>query len=145
MYFEAPLERTSTSDWERTLDVNLKETFLAARAALPHLRASAGRLIAISSTSGVMGEAGLSAYCASKWGVRGLVATILEEAGGDGVRATTICPGFTATPMAGFTEDQPELVAIEDVAETVRWLLRLRPVVEVPQIVLNRLSALNPT
>lgn len=139
-YIQKPVEETDEQDWDQVLSVNLKGTYLVARAALPHLRESRGYLIGISSLSGTIGEAGLSAYASSKWGVRGLLATIGEEAERDGVRATAICPASTSTAASTNRHAASELIAIDDIVETVRWLLRLRPAVKVREVVLDQLD-----
>ena len=90
---EAPLEQIGEADFEETMGVNLKGTYLVAQAALPHLRASRGYLITLSSVSGTFGQAGGTAYNASKWGVRGFTHRCCRRSAGDGVRATAICPG----------------------------------------------------
>jgi NAD(P)-dependent dehydrogenase (short-subunit alcohol dehydrogenase family) len=136
----APLERLAEEDWDETIDVNLKGTYLTARAALPHLRTSKGYLITLSSVSGTVGQAGGTAYNASKWGVRGFTQSVLRETREDGVRATAICPGLVATPMADRAEDD-EIISVDDVVATVRWLLALRPIVQVRDVVLERTLA----
>lgn len=95
------LETTSEADWDRVVDINLKGSFLAARAAAPHLRASGrGRVVAISSESGRKGAAGGQAYTAAKFGVNGLIESIAAELAPDGVTANSICPvGIPTTPM----------------------------------------------
>lgn len=136
----APLEQVDEEAWDETIDVNLKGTYLVARAALPHLRESSGYLITLSSVSGTIGQAGGTAYNASKWGVRGFTHSLLREARDDGVRATAVCPGLVATPMVGRAESG-DVIAVSDVVATVRWLLALRPVVQVRDVVLERTLA----
>jgi 3-oxoacyl-[acyl-carrier protein] reductase len=136
----APLERIEEAVWDEVLDVNLKGTYLVARAALPHLRESKGHLITIASVSGTIGQAGGTAYSASKWGVRGFTQSFLREVREDGVRATAISPGVVATPMVGRDEDE-EIISVDDIVATVRWLLALRPIVQVRDVVLERTLA----
>lgn len=136
----APVEEIGETAWDEVLDVNLKGTYLLARAAVSHLRASRGYLITLSSVSGTIGQAGGTAYNASKWGVRGFTQSFLRETRDDGVRATAICPGLVATPMVGRPEDD-ETISVDDVVATVRWLLALRPIVQVRDVVLERTLA----
>ena len=138
---EAPLEQIGEAEWEETMGANLKGTYLVTQAVLPHLRASRGYLITISSVSGTFGQAGGTAYNASKWGVRGFTQSVLQEVRGDGVRATAICPGRVATPMLGFDTQDPDLLAPEDVADAVRWLLSLREIVQIKDLILERTTA----
>ena len=138
---DAPLEQIGEAEWEETMGTNLKGTYLVAQAALPHLRAGRGYLITVSSVSGTFGQAGGTAYNASKWAVRGFTQSVLQEVRGDGVRATAICPGRVATPMLGARADDPDLLVPEDVADAVRWLLSLRPIVQIKDLILERTTA----
>jgi 3-oxoacyl-[acyl-carrier protein] reductase len=138
---DAPLEQIGVAEWEETMGANLKGTYLVAQAALPHLRATRGYLITLSSVSGTAGQAGGTAYNTSKWGVRGFTQSVLQEVRGDGVRATAICPARVATPMLGLHEQDPELLIPEDVADAVRWLLSLRPIVQIKDLILERTTA----
>jgi 3-oxoacyl-[acyl-carrier protein] reductase len=89
-----------TSEWERTLGVNLSGVFLCVRAALPGmLKARWGRLVAVSSAAGLRGNAGQAAYTASKHGVIGFVRTVAKEYGSRGITANVVCPGFIETDM----------------------------------------------
>jgi 3-oxoacyl-[acyl-carrier protein] reductase len=135
-----PIAEIDEAAWDEVLDVNLKGTYLVARAAVSHLRASKGYLITLSSVSGTIGQAGGTAYNASKWGVRGFTQSFLRETREDGVRATAICPGLVATPMVGRDQDD-ETISVDDVVATVRWLLALRPIVQVRDVVLERTLA----
>jgi NADP-dependent 3-hydroxy acid dehydrogenase YdfG len=137
----APLEELDEATWDETMDVNVKGTYVVARAALPHLLASKGYLITVSSVSGQMGQAGGGAYNASKWAVRGFTQSVLQEVRGEGVRATAVMPGRVATPMLGHDEQDPDLLSPEDVADAVRWLLSLRPIVQIKDLVLERTTA----
>ena len=138
---EAPLEQIGEAEWEETMGTNLKGTYLVGQAVLPHLRATRGYLITISSGSGTFGQVGGTAYNASKWGVRGFTQSVLQEVRGDGVRATAICPARVATPMLGRHEQDPELLVPEDVADAVRWLLSLRPIVQIKDLMLERTTS----
>ena len=88
-----------------------------------------------------MGQPGGGAYNASKWAIRGFTQSLLQEVRGEGVRATAILPGRVATPMLGSAEHDPDLLAPEDVADAVRWLLSLRPIVQIKDLVLERTTA----
>ena len=136
-----PVEQLDEAIYDETMAINVKGTYLVAQAALPHLRASKGYLITISSVSGTMGQQGGGAYNTSKWAVRGFTQSFLQEVRGDGVRATAISPGRVATPMLGHHEQDPDLLAPEDVADAVRWLLSLRPIVQIKDLILERTTA----
>jgi NAD(P)-dependent dehydrogenase (short-subunit alcohol dehydrogenase family) len=96
-----PLAEVTEEDWDRTLDVNLKGAFLVAQAAAPALRSSGrGRIVAISSDAGRRGFAMTHAYCASKFGLIGLIESLAAELAPDGVTANCVCPvGCPTTGM----------------------------------------------
>jgi 3alpha(or 20beta)-hydroxysteroid dehydrogenase len=99
--------------FRRVIDVNLTGVYLGMHAAIPSLRrAGDSVIINISSTAGLMGYAGINAYVASKWGVRGLTKAAAMELAGDGIRVMSIHPGPVRTPMTSemgdeFTVRQP--------------------------------------
>jgi NAD(P)-dependent dehydrogenase (short-subunit alcohol dehydrogenase family) len=91
----APVEETTLSDWQRTLDVNLTGTFLCTRSAVPLLKeAGGGAIINIASTAARLGFPHRSPYSASKWGVIGLTQTWAMELGPWGIRVNAILPGI---------------------------------------------------
>lgn len=96
-----PLAEVSESDWDLTLDVNLKGAFLTAQAAMPHLVDSGrGRVVAISSDAGRRGAPAIAAYAASKFGLIGLIESIALEFADKGLTANVVCPvGCPTTEM----------------------------------------------
>jgi NAD(P)-dependent dehydrogenase (short-subunit alcohol dehydrogenase family) len=98
-----PVEEFTLDQYRRVLDVNLWGVIHGTTAFLPHLIASGdGHVINVSSLNGVMAQAGLSAYCASKFAVRGFTESLaldLAEAGHP-VRATVVHPGGVRTNIA---------------------------------------------
>ncbi len=94
------LEATE-ADWDLTLDVNLKGAFLAVQAAAEALRASGrARIVGISSDAGRRGFAGAPAYCASKFGLIGLLESVAAEISEWGGTANAVCPiGIPSTGM----------------------------------------------
>ena len=91
-----PLESTSVLDLDTQLAVNLKATFLIAKAFLPLMRkAGRGSFITIGSVADHRGFPENAAYAASKYALRGLHETLLEEYRGTGVRLTLVSPGST--------------------------------------------------
>jgi meso-butanediol dehydrogenase/(S,S)-butanediol dehydrogenase/diacetyl reductase len=98
-----PIEEVSEDDWDLTLDVNLKGAFLMLQAAAPHLRRSGrGRVVAIASDAGKRGFPYSQAYCASKFGLIGLIESFAVETAGDQVTANCVCP--VGCPTTGMGE-----------------------------------------
>jgi 3-oxoacyl-[acyl-carrier protein] reductase len=102
---ERAFGKTTLDDWELMLRVNLRGTFLMSRAVQVHMRAAKwGRIVNLSST-GALGQAGLSSYSAAKAGVQGLTKTMAIELGRHGITVNAVAPGFVATAMtAGIAE-----------------------------------------
>lgn len=95
-----PLDSTSALDLDGQLAVNLKATFLVAKAFLPLMRrAGRGSFITIGSVADHRGFPENVAYAASKYALRGLHETLLEEYRGSGVRLTLVSPGPTDTAV----------------------------------------------
>jgi NAD(P)-dependent dehydrogenase (short-subunit alcohol dehydrogenase family) len=87
-------------DWDRTLDVNLKGAFLVSRLAIPEMkRRGGGVILHIAARSGMLGQSGRAAYCASKGGMVRLTEAMAMDHAPDKIRVNCICPGPTRTPM----------------------------------------------
>src|SRR5438105_1843677 len=94
------IPRMSDEDWDAVIATNLRSVFLFTRAAsLVMMRKRSGRIINISSVSGLMGNAGQANYSASKAGVIGLTRTVAQELASRKVTVNAICPGFIASEM----------------------------------------------
>jgi 2-dehydro-3-deoxy-L-rhamnonate dehydrogenase (NAD+) len=90
--------------WERVVAVNLLGTAAVARAALPHLERSGGRVVTVASTLGLKAVSDATAYCASKFGVVGFTRALAVETAGR-VGVTLLIPGGMRTR---FFDDRPE-------------------------------------
>lgn len=87
------------SDWDRTMDVNVKGVFLGCRAVIPHMIGqNSGSIIVIGSISGKRPLYGRTPYTTSKMALVGLVRTLAMEVGEYGIRANLISPGFVSGP-----------------------------------------------
>ena len=109
---EHPIESTTEEIWDRVVAVNLKGQFLLCQAVVPHMRARGyGRIINIASEQGLIGAAGMSAYCASKAGVFGLTKSLAREFASDGILVNCIAPGPVDTALLNPLDRTPELMA----------------------------------
>jgi SDR family mycofactocin-dependent oxidoreductase len=95
----APSWELDPQVWQRTLDINLTGVWHTVKASVPHVGASGGSVIIISSTNGIRGTANTAHYTASKHAVVGLARTLANELGPRGIRVNTVHPGPVATPM----------------------------------------------
>ena len=95
--------------WDDVIAVNLTSTFMLMRAATRHmLRAKSGygRIINISSVSGIIGNPGQGNYAASKAGMIGMTKSLAREVANRGITANCIAPGFIATAMTDVLNDK---------------------------------------
>ena len=94
------LPRMSDEEWDEVISTNLRGSFLFARACSRHMmRARYGRIINISSVSGIMGNAGQTNYSASKAGLIGFTRSLSRELAGRKVTINAVCPGFIESDM----------------------------------------------
>lgn len=94
------VERLAAEDWRRQMDTNVVGVAVTARHALPHLRATGGRLVLIGSVAGMLPAPGASAYAASKAAVRAIGQALALEVQGTGVTCTTIYPGYVESEIS---------------------------------------------
>ena len=115
---------TDDEQWRHTMSVNVDGPFYLSRAAIPALRnGGGGSIVNVSSTCGLVGSAGLAAYCASKGAVSNLTRAMALDHAAEGIRVNAVCPGAVDTPMlgsghpAGRTIDDVRASNIESIPE----------------------------
>ena len=126
--------RMSPDQWDRVVETNLRSVFLCTKASLRSmLRAKKGRIINISSVSGISGNPGQGNYAAAKAGIIGFTKSIAKEVGSRGITVNAVAPGFIQTDMTealgetvtGAVSEQVALGRLglpEEVASTVGYL-----------------------
>jgi NAD(P)-dependent dehydrogenase (short-subunit alcohol dehydrogenase family) len=128
------------------LDVNVRSIMLFYRECAELLRAAGAEhrnalVVNMSSISGKSGQPWLSVYSATKAAVIGWTQAMNKELNGEGIKSVALCPGFVDTPMTEFVRgqvSQDQMIRPEDIAESVRFLLRTSPHCVVPEIVFQR-------
>ena len=128
------LLRMSEEEWDVVIDTNLKGTFLVTKAVVRGmLRQRSGRIINITSVSGVIGNAGQANYSASKAGMIGFTRAVAREVASRGITVNAVAPGFIETDIWAATSDQVKESVLgiiplgatgqpDDVAEAVAFL-----------------------
>lgn len=109
--------RMGTEQWQRVIDTNLTSAYLCTKAALRGmLRARTGRIISVSSVSGIAGNPGQANYAASKAGLIGFTKSVAKEVGSRGITANVVAPGFIATDMTEALGDDVTGRAVEQIS-----------------------------
>ncbi len=128
----SPVESQTKMDWDLQIDTNLTGVYLCTRAAVPIMKAQnqrtgfGGHILHIASVAGLVGNAHLSAYNATKFGLRGFSEATMKELRGDGIKVSCICPGSVETEFASVAGSQgaPNPMQPEDIASTVIHVLQ---------------------
>ncbi len=98
-------------------------------------------MVNTASISGKSPQAWLSVYSATKAAVVAYSQAMNRELNSEGVKSVALCPGFVDTPMTEFIQGQippEEMIRPEDVAEAIRYLLKLSPACVVPELIFQR-------
>jgi NAD(P)-dependent dehydrogenase (short-subunit alcohol dehydrogenase family) len=132
------VEELTLSEWDRIMATNLRGPFVMSKLALAMMTTRrTGHIINIVSTAAKRAWANASAYHASKWGLLGLSHALHVEARSHGVKVTAVISGGMRTPFLLDRFPDIDLATLQDpqnVAETVRYLLRLPADTVVPEM-----------
>ncbi len=142
----APIGELNTKRMDIQLATNLRSIPLFYREALVMLTAAGAEhrnalVVNTASIAGKSGQAWLSIYSATKFGVVGFTQAMNKELSGLGIKSTALCPGFVDTPMADFVKGHiaaDEMIQTSDIVAAVAMLLSLTPGCVVPEIVFER-------
>ena len=136
------IAEAETKRLDLQLDVNLRAVYLMTRDCIPLLKAAGGEhgkalIVNMASIAGKYAQGWLAAYSATKFGVVGLSQAAHRELATSGIQVTALCPGFVATAMTDWIEDQvpkEEMIRPEDIASAVLFLLGTSPNCMIPEI-----------
>lgn len=132
-----PFLELDPQEWKRVIDVNLMGMYYVTRTVLPQMiKKNGGDIINISSSSGLRGTAGSSAYSASKFGVLGMTEALSQEVRKHNIRVFALTPSRVVTDMTakeGETDQEKEkFMQPEDLAEYMVAQLKLHPRIFIP-------------
>jgi NAD(P)-dependent dehydrogenase (short-subunit alcohol dehydrogenase family) len=135
-----------TKRLDMQLNINIRSIVLFYRETVDLLRAAGAEhknalVVNTSSISGKRAEAWLSVYSATKHAVVGWTEAMNKEIGAEGVKSIALCPAFVDTPMTDFVKEHvpaEDMIRPEDIAESVRFMLRVSPACVVPEIMFVR-------
>jgi len=142
----APVGDIETKRLDMQLDINLRSIVIFYRECMSLLREAAADhknvlVVNTASIAGKHGEAWLSVYSATKHAVVGWTSSMNRELASEGIKSTALCPAFVDTPMTDFVKEQvpaEEMIRPQDIAEAVRYLLKVSPACVVPEMMFIR-------
>jgi NAD(P)-dependent dehydrogenase (short-subunit alcohol dehydrogenase family) len=144
--FGAQVGEIQTKHLDMQLSINLRSIVLFYRECVPLLTAAAEEhsnalVVNTSSISGKFGQGWLSVYSATKHGVVGWTEAMNKELAPKGIKSTALCPAFVDTPMTEFAKQHvpaEQMIRPQDIAEAVRFLLKVSPACIVPEMMFVR-------
>jgi NAD(P)-dependent dehydrogenase (short-subunit alcohol dehydrogenase family) len=129
------IEDTEVEEWNRQMATNIGGVFLCSKYFLPHLRATRGAIINMSSVNGTFVEPMCAGYCATKAAILGFTKAIAIDHGWEGIRANAICPGYIDAGLAeGYFLSQPDPAAAREQAGRLHALRRIGKPEEVARL-----------
>ncbi len=144
--FGAAVGEIKTKQLDMQLAVNLRSIVLFYRECAELLKTAGAEhrnalVVNTASISGKSGQPWLSVYSATKHGVVGFTQAMNKELNGEGIKSCALCPAFVDTAMTDFvkgTVGADEMIQPEDIAESVRLLLKVSPACVIPEIIFQR-------
>lgn len=142
----AQVGEIQTKRLDMQLDINLRSIIIFYRECLPMLQSAGAEhknalVVNTASIAGKRGEGWLSVYAAAKHGVVGWTESMNRELATQGIKSTALCPAFVDTPMTDFVKEHvpaEEMIRPWDIAESVRYLLKVSPACVIPEIMFIR-------
>jgi NAD(P)-dependent dehydrogenase (short-subunit alcohol dehydrogenase family) len=120
------VEDTTVEEWNREIAVNLGGVFLCSKFFMPHLRATKGAIVNMSSVNGFFVEPMCAGYCATKAAIIGLTKAMAIDHGKEGIRVNCMCPGYIDAGLAeGYFQAQPDPAAARASAGKLHALWRI--------------------
>ncbi|RWA69422.1 MAG: SDR family NAD(P)-dependent oxidoreductase [Mesorhizobium sp.] len=145
----APTAEADLDDWRRMIELNLIGLIGTTKAALPHLKASRGHIVNVSSVAGRVANPGASGYAATKFGVVAFSESLRREVYADKVRVTVIEPGLVRTELGDHITNAEykagldhrlatmEALTAEDIANAILYAVSQPPRVNVNEILIR--------
>ncbi|AZO30778.1 SDR family NAD(P)-dependent oxidoreductase [Mesorhizobium sp. M1B.F.Ca.ET.045.04.1.1] len=145
----APTAEADLDDWRRMIELNLVGLMGTTKAALPHLKASKGHVVNVSSVAGRVANPGASGYAATKFGVVAFSESLRREVYADKVRVTVIEPGLVRTELGDHITNQEfkaglehrlatmEALTAEDIANAILYAVSQPPRVNINEILIR--------
>lgn len=129
------IEDTSLEEWNAQMAINVGGIFLCSKLFLPHLKATRGSIVSLSSVNGYFAEPSCAGYCATKAAIIGLTKAMAIDHGHEGIRVNCICPGYIDTGLAeGYFQSQSDPAKARSEAGKLHALWRIGKAEEVAQV-----------
>jgi NAD(P)-dependent dehydrogenase (short-subunit alcohol dehydrogenase family) len=138
----APVAEIETKKLDIQISTNFRSIPLFYRECIDMLRAAGAEhrnalVVNTASMAGKQGQAWLSVYAATKFAVVGWTQSMHRELAAEGIKSTALCPAFVNTAMTDFVKGQvapTDMITTQDIAETVRLLLKVSPACVIPEV-----------